>query len=85
MTREVVVALAQGGSTLTTGDRFLLLVPGTLNSSLEGGMTLACRVRHVRRLSREAYQVGAWFLDPTAGQQAGLAALVESARLKVIR
>ena len=85
MTRDVVVALAQGGSILTTGDHFQLLLPGTLNPSLEGGLTLDCRVRHVRRLSREEYQVGAWFLDPTSGQQAGLEALVESARPRVSR
>lgn len=79
-TRDVVVALAQGGSILTTGDRFQLLLPGTLNHSLEGGLTLGCRVRYARRLSREEYQVGAWFPDLTFGQRAGLAALVEFAR-----
>ena len=85
MARHVVVALAQGGSILTIGDRFQLLLPGTLNPSLDGGLTLNCRVRHVRRLSREEYQVGAWFLDPTPGQRAGLKALVESARPRVPR
>jgi hypothetical protein len=85
MAREVVVALAQGGSILTTGDRFQLLLPGTLNLSLEGGLTLDCRVRHVRRLSRDEYQVGAWFLDPTSGQQAGLEALVQSAKPRIFR
>ena len=85
MARDAVVALAQGGSILTTGDRFQLLLPGTLNSSVEGGLTLQCRVRHVRRLSREKYQVGVWFLDPTSGQQAGIAALVASAKPRVPR
>lgn len=85
MTRDVVVAIAQGGSILTTGDHFQLLLPGTLNPSLEGGLTLDCRVRHVRRLSLEEYQVGAWFVEPTSGQQAGVEALVDSARPRVLR
>ena len=85
MGREGVVALAQGGSILTTGDQFELLLPGTLNPSLVGGLTLACRVRHVRRLSRDEYQVGAWFLDPTPGQLAGLAALVDAAKPRIPR
>ena len=85
MSRDAVVALAQGGSILTTGDRFQVLMPGTLNASLEGGLTLECRVRHVRRLSREEYQVGAWFVDPTPGQRTGLAALLDAAKSPVSR
>ena len=85
MTRDSVVALAQGGSVLTTGDHFQMLLPGTLNASVAGGLTLECRVRHVRRLSREEYQVGAWFLDPTEGQQAGINALVAAAKPRVPR
>ena len=80
MARGAVVALAQGGSILTAGDRFQMLLPGTLNASVAGGLTLKCRVRHVRRLSRAEYQVGARFLDPTPGQQAGVAALVDLAK-----
>jgi hypothetical protein len=75
----VVVELAQGGSILTTGDRFQLVLSGTLNPSSQGGLTLNCRVRHVRRLSREEYQVGVWFVDPSPGQKTGLAALVDEA------
>ena len=78
LTRATVVALAQSGSMLTTGDRFRLVLPGTLNASAQGGLTLNCRARHVRRLSREEYQVGVWFLDPTPGQKAGLVALLEA-------
>jgi hypothetical protein len=80
MRHHVVVALAQGGSILTPGDRLRVLLPGTLNPSLEGGLTLECQGRHVRRLSREQYQVGVRFLDPTPGQTAGLEALVQSAK-----
>lgn len=85
LSRNVVVALAQGGSILTTGDRFQLILPGTLNPSSQGGLTLECRVRHVRRLSREEYQVGAWFVDPSAGQKSGIAALAEAARPSMTR
>ena len=80
MGHHIVVALAQGGSILTPGDRLQVLLPGTLNPSLEGGLTLECQVRHVRRLSREQYQVGVRFLGPTPGQTAGLEALVQSAK-----
>lgn len=83
MARNVVVALAHGGKILTAGDRFQLLLPGTLNPSLAGGLKLKCRAMHVRRLSRDEYQVGARFLDPTSGQQAGLAALVETAKREI--
>jgi len=85
LSRNVVVAMAKGGSILATGDRFQLFLPGTLNPSSQGGLALECRVRHVRRLSREEYQVGAWFVDPTAGQLDGLAALVEAAKPPVPR
>jgi len=85
LSRNVVVAMAQGGSVLTTGDRFQLILPGTLNPSSQGGLTLECRVRHVRRLSRDEYQVGVWFVDPSAGQKDGIAALVEAARPPVPR
>lgn len=80
MGHNIVVTLAQGGTILMPGDRFQVLLPGTLNPSLEGGLTLECQVKHVRRLSREKYQVGVRFLDPTPGQTAGLEALVQSAK-----
>jgi hypothetical protein len=85
LSRNVVVAMAQGGSLLNTGDRFQLILSGTLNPSTQGGLTLECRVRHVRRLSREEYQVGVWFVEPTTGQMAGIAALIEDARAPVSR
>ena len=85
LSRHVVVALAQGGSILTTGDRFHLILPGSLNPSSQGGLTLECRVTTVRRLSREEYQVGASFVDPSTGQKSGLAALVEAARRSMSR
>lgn len=80
VSHTMVVALAQGGTILTTGDRFELVLPGTLNASAQGGLTLGCRVKQVRRLSQHEYHVGAWFIDPTPGQKDGLAALVDAAR-----
>ena len=80
MRHGVVIALAQGGSILTPGDRLQVLLSGTLNPSLEGGLKLECQVKHVRRLSRYQYQVGVRFLDPTPGQTTGLEALVQSAK-----
>lgn len=80
LSHAAVVALAQGGTILTTGDCFELVLPGTLNASGQGGLTLECRVKHVRRLSRHEFHVGAWFVDPTPGQTDGVAALVDVAR-----
>jgi hypothetical protein len=80
LSHNVVVAIAQGGSVLTTGDRFRLILPGILNPSSQGELTLECRVRHVRQLSREEYQVGVWFIDPTPRQKNGLAALIDGTR-----
>ena len=74
------LALAQGGTILTTGDQFTLVLSGTLNTSAQGGLTLGCRVKQVRRLSRHEYHVGAWFIDPTPGQKDGLVALVDATR-----
>ena len=80
LSHAMVVALAQGGMLLTTGDDFRLVLPGTLNDAMKGELTLDCRVKHVRRLSQNDYQVAVRFVDPTAGQRAGLATLVEGAK-----
>lgn len=79
MARSVVVALAQGGSILTTGDRFELAFAQGGTSDPADGLHLDCRVRHVRRLSREQYVVGAQFTDMTPGQEAALSMLLHEA------
>lgn len=66
VTREVVVALAQGGSILTPGDRIQVLSQGAAVAGRTAEVALSCRVQHVRRLSQDRYQVGTRFevLDP---------------------
>lgn len=79
--REVVVALAQGGSVLTPGDRFeVVLSPHIASADGVIGPTLLARVRHVRRLSQSDYHVGVWFNDPDASQQAALQAIIDKAQ-----
>lgn len=72
MARSVVIALAQGGSILTAGDQFEVVVA-------RNGLSLDCRVRHIRRLSQEQYMVGAWFADLTPEQDAALGLLLQEA------
>lgn len=78
--RNAVVALAQGGSILTPGDRLQVGLAGAADSGAHDRVTLEGRVRHVRRLAHERYQLGIWFADCTPPQQAALDALVEQAR-----
>lgn len=75
--RSAVLALAQGGSILTTGDelRLMLMAAGDALSAISLG--LDCRVKHVRRLSQEQYMVSALFADLSPEQEAALIALVE--------
>jgi len=72
MARSAVIALAQGGSILTTGDQFEVVLA-------RDGLSLDCRVRHIRRLSQEQYMVGAWFADLTPEQESALALLLQEA------
>ena len=76
MDRATVVGLAQGGVQLTPGDSVVVLVDGRDDTRV----TLAGRVRHVRRLSHEQYVVGVWFVDPDPIGEAALENLVERAR-----
>ena len=85
MTRTAVVALAQGGSILTIGDEFELIVAGAADPYFGDSLRMDCRVGHVRRLSKDQYLVGARYADPSPAQEAEIAALVERARLKVFR
>ena len=78
MARDVVIALAKGGSILTPGDRFLIVLSPNV-ASADGliGPRVEGRVRHVRRLSQYEYHVGVRFEDPDAAQQAALKAIVD--------
>jgi hypothetical protein len=78
MSRDVVVALAQGGSVLTPGDRIqIVLSPNVTSADGLIGPRVEGRVRHVRRLSQNEYHVGVRFEDPDAAQQAALKAVVD--------
>lgn len=80
MARDVVIALAQGGSVLTPGDRFdVVLSPNIASADGVIGPMLQGRVRHVRRLSQHEYQVGVLFEDTDAAQQAALQGVVDKA------
>ena len=80
LTREVVIALAQGGNLLTPGDHFDVIFSPYVES-VDGviGPTLPARVRHVRRLSQHDYHVGVWFEDIDEPQQKALEGLVAKA------
>jgi c-di-GMP-binding flagellar brake protein YcgR len=81
MRRDVVVALAQGGSVLTPGDRFdVVLSPDVSQADGLIGPTVPGRVRHVRRLSQHEYQVGVLFEEVDTAQQAALQAMVDLAQ-----
>ena len=64
--RHAVEALAQGGSVLTTGDRFRVEIDG-----VPGGpdpVVVACRTSFVRRLAQDRYAIGAQFQRFEAGE-----------------
>lgn len=85
MSRGTVVALAETGSILTTGDQFEVIMADAADPYFGDSLRVDCRVRHVRRLSQEQYQVGAWFADPSPAQEVEIAALVQRARPKDFR
>jgi c-di-GMP-binding flagellar brake protein YcgR len=79
--RDAARALAQGGSVLTPGDSFdLVLCPFV--EAVDGviGPKLEARVRHARRLSQHEYHVGVWFDALDQGQQSALQAIVDQAQ-----
>jgi len=81
MRRDVVVALAQGGSVLTPGDRFdVVLSPNVSEADGLIGPTVPGRVRHVRRLSQHEYHVGLLFEDIDTAQLSALQAMVDQAQ-----
>ena len=80
LSRAAVLALAQGGTILTTGDDIQLAVARGSSDPWPGELSLNCRVKHVRRLSQDEYLVGVWLIDPSPAQKSGLEALVAEAR-----
>jgi len=77
LTREAALALAQGGSVLTPGDRFRLTLDTAAKSGKAKPLSLECRVERVRRLSQEEYLAGALFAEPDTSSEEALAALIQ--------
>lgn len=78
VTTEAALALAQGGSVLTLGDRLEVILP-----AVDGGpVAVPGRVRHVNRQSQGEYQVGLVLAPRDPAEEAALAALVEQARAR---
>ena len=84
VSREAVIALAQGGSVLTPGDRLRLTLGGRCADPAEG-VEFDGRVRHVRRLSRDEYLVGLVFDEPDRQQEAAIADLLVEARAQHLK
>lgn len=76
--RAAVLALAQGGSVLMPGDRLELEVAA--GGAMDPALAVGGRVRNVRRLSREEYQVAVRFEDLDPVQERVLDTLLEQAR-----
>jgi hypothetical protein len=85
MSRGAVLGLGQGGSILTTGDQFELIMAGAADPYFGDSLRVDCWVGHVRRLSQEQYVVGARFVEPSPAQQADISALMERARPRGFR
>ena len=73
---EAVLALAQGGELLTTGDTLMAYLPR--NGLLPLG--LQSRVRHIHRMSLANYHVGLWFLEQDPGTEAVLQEWIDEHR-----
>jgi hypothetical protein len=81
MASDAATALAQGGSVLTPGDTFdLILCPFVEAADGVIGPKLEARVRHARRLSQHEYLIGVWFDALDQGQQSALQAIVDQAQ-----
>lgn len=72
-------ALAEGGSVITPGDPLQVCLAAG-GDVLHRAVECDCRVRHVRRLSRDSYLVGALFVDDTPDACDAVAALIAHAR-----
>lgn len=80
VSRDGVVALAQGGSLLTPGDPLVAMLPEPRGPDGRWLTRVACRVKQVRRISVDKYVVSAWFEDASDVQQGAIARLLEQAR-----
>ena len=81
LSRDAVTSLAQGGgSLLGPGDHLIVLMKADSAHALPMDLRLHCRVKEVRRVSRDSYVAGTWFekLDPAVERTLG--DMVEAAR-----
>ena len=79
LTRESVVALAQGGHILGPGDHLRVVLPADVAGG-RGELDLRCRVRGVRRVSQEKYVAGTWFEQLDPGSEDVIDGLIEVAQ-----
>lgn len=78
--RRAVVALAQGGSILTAGDRVQLRLPLPATGPRLDAFVIDGQVRLVRRLSQAQYVAVVLFTDGDDASRSALSALVDEAR-----
>ena len=78
VSQSVKTRLAQEGTTLDIGNKFILLVPAT-DSHPGEPQKIECQVMHVRRLSQELYQVGAWLNSSSAAELSSWSDLLSNA------
>jgi hypothetical protein len=79
VSRDGVVALAQGGALLTPGDVLVATLPEPRGPDGRWLTRVTCRVKQVRRVSVDRYVVSAWFEDTSDAQQLAIARLLEQA------
>ncbi|MCB1774868.1 MAG: PilZ domain-containing protein [Gammaproteobacteria bacterium] len=80
VSRDGVIALAQGGTLLTPGDALVATLPEPRGPDGRWLTRVACRVKQVRRISVDRYVVSAWFEDASDAQQVAIARLLEQAQ-----
>ncbi|MCB1791095.1 MAG: PilZ domain-containing protein [Gammaproteobacteria bacterium] len=79
--RDVILALAQGGGLLTPGDQLVVEWPPVPGDVLDTDLCIACRVKHTRRLALDRYHVGALFVDLDSAQSHQIEQLLDRARM----
>lgn len=80
LSRTAVLALAQSGEFLTIGDQLQVFLPCIDPRRSVRDLAVPGRVRHVYRVSADAYQVGVWFADQSDAIERGLTEWLERLR-----
>jgi len=79
VSRDTVNGLSQDDHVLSTGDPLDIVLPSAAGVELGAPLQVHCRVKQVRRLSRERYLLSAWFDDGSASVNGILSQIVERA------